>query len=88
MRAERVGDSCSAVRAERGVGLDDGSAGVAVGCGYRWCRDLATGGKNLASDEGSLRRVVLLDAAGHEEGLDEAEDKGDACPGEEEIKDA
>jgi len=84
-----VRDGGSAASAEGCAGVDWAAACVAVldgGCG---CVHGAAGGaEDLAGDVDGLHGVVLADTAGHEEALDEAEDGGDACPEEAQIKNA
>jgi hypothetical protein len=90
-----VGDRGATVGAEGCGGIDDAIAGIAP-CGYgggrhrpipRVWRD-CRGGEDLIGDVDGLSGVVLTDAAGHEEALDEAEDGGDSGPEEDEVKDA
>lgn len=74
--------------AEDGCWVDEVSACVAAlggGCG---CDLLPISAEDPAGDVHSLHGVVLADAAGHEEALDEAENGSDAGPEEEEVKDA
>ena len=70
--------------AEDSGGVDGIAAGSAAGDDGRLLR----GSEDLSGDVGGLTRVVTADAAGHEEGLDRAEDGGDSGPGEEQVKDS
>ena len=70
--------------AEDGGWIETVAAGVAPG-GGGW---LVWQSEDLGGDVVGLSGVVLADAAGHKEALDETEDGGDSGPAEEEIEDA
>ena len=75
------------MRAESCSGLDGGTACTAE----RSCRGrcgLHRGVEDLGGDIGGLFGVVATDSAWHKEGVDKAEDGGDACPEEAKIEDA
>ena len=80
----RVVDCGAAVVAEDSGGVDGIAAGSAAGNDGRRLR----GSEDLASDVGGLHGVVATDARGHDEGLEDADDGGDAGPKEDEIEDA
>jgi hypothetical protein len=78
-----------------GCGLVDGAAAcVAVsggGCrrhGASARKRAAGSGEDLAGDVDGLSGVILANATGHEEALDEAEEGGNSGPEEDEVEDA
>jgi hypothetical protein len=83
-----AGDGGSAVIAEDGCWVDEVSACVAALSGGCGCNLLPIGAEDPAGDVHGLHGVVLADAAGHEETLDEAEKCGDSGPEEDEVEDA
>lgn len=85
LRTERIA-ACgggAAVRAEDRVWLN----GSATGGAARRC-GVGGAAEDLGGDVSGLLGVVAADAAGGEEGIDEAEDGGDASPAEQQVEDA
>ena len=74
--------ACAAARGGSSGGLSPGPRVLT------WCTGACGCPEDLAGDVHGLHSVVAADAAGHKEGLDPADDHGDAGPGEDEVEKA